>query len=313
MKKLLVIAAADSTTFIDPILDELENDFEITRGKKLVSFDQVFDAIIKSDIVWLEWLDGVPLQILQVINRFPEQKYIVRCHRYELFQDRCLQAIKTLNSSKISQLIFVSEYVRQIGILHFPWMEKSVVLANQIDTDKFPFRKREKGKNLLFLGRMSYVKNLPIMLHFFYELLKIDNSYKLHIVGNITDRELFYYADNFTRKAKITKSVKFYGHIENKKLPDFMADMHFICCTSVFESQGVGILEAMATGLRPVIYSFGGAEKLFLHKYLHIDLAGFLESVLEDEYSPDEYRQYVVDNYSVQKNVWKYRDLINSV
>ena len=40
------------------------------------------------------------------------------------------------------------------------------------------------------LGRMSYVKNLPLALTMFHELMKLDSRYKLHIVGGGSQNEI---------------------------------------------------------------------------------------------------------------------------
>jgi len=190
-------------------------------------------------------------------------------------------------------------------------MADSVVIPNLIDIDKFPFVDREEGKNLLFLGRISYVKNLPQMLTYFQDLVGMDSDYHLHVVGQISDPELFYYKENFIAKTGLENHVTFYGRQEGDDLKRIMADMTHITCESVFESQGIGILEGMSMGLKPIIFSFLGAENLFPEKYLHIDREGFLKTILEEDYNPAEYRQFVEDNYSIQKKIELYRDLIS--
>lgn len=317
--KLLVIAAANNYHFINPILDGLKDEFDLGLTRDPINFYSINDlwrAIEKTDIIWLEWLDGISLHILNVLKlqgaTLPKKKYIVRCHRYELFGERRLLQIQAVEPSTISKLVFVSEHVRQIGIQHFPWMADSVVIPNLIDIDKFPFVDREEGKNLLFLGRISYVKNLPQMLTYFQDLVGMDSDYHLHVVGQISDPELFYYKENFIAKAGLENHVTFHGRQEGEDLKRIMADMTHIACESVFESQGVGILESMATGLKPVIFSFLGAENLFPEKYLHIDRKGFLKAMLEEDYNPAEYREFVEDNYSIQNKIGLYRDLINS-
>ena len=317
--KLLAIAAANNFHFLDDILKALENDFDInTLGiNQKVSLASVHSAINNTDCVWLEWLDGYCLELLT--HEFTKKKHlrkkkvVLRIHRYELFNDRLLNSIQFVEPDLIDRLVFVSEYVKQIGISHFPWMEKGVVIPNLIDVDKFPFVKREKGYDLLFLGRISYVKNLPFMLDMFNELLKLDSRYHLHLVGNISDKELYYYLDNYMKKMKIYDKIFIHGHVLNDELPSTMAMMQYVCCSSIFESQGVGILEAMASGLKPVIFNFPGAETFFPEKWLYMDRKDFTFNVMSPDYDSQEYRDFVLDNYSIQKKIGLYRDLIQEV
>jgi len=294
-KRLLIIPAANNTNFISDIAKALEEKFEI----------DIFDLTKEQNIpnnrqysyIWLEWADGYPLYMA---TKFTKEilcgtKVILRIHRYELFQKRTLSLIVEINPNIIDKLIFVSEYVKQIGISMFPWMEKGEVIPNLIDHTKFPFHDRKRGKNILFLGRISYVKNLPY--------------YKLHIVGDIADKELYYFKENFIKKIpylNIGENIIFHGRIENSQLPDIMNEMHYLISCSIFEAMPVGVLEAMATGLKPIVYSFGGAEDIFPQKYLFMTRTEFLKSIMQNNYNPREYHDYVVRNYSIQENLWRY-------
>jgi len=335
MKKVLIIAAGDNFNFIRDIGDALKKDFDVklfdtekvmnARYTEKVSWwERVMTEIKRVDLVWLEWADGLPLEIITKQNprNFPDRKIILRIHRYELFNPHLLNRIKIINQERLNALVFVSEYVWGIFAEKFPIMsddlanigkDKTHIIPNLIDIDKFPFHERDRGYNLLFLGRVSYVKNLPLMLTMFHELLKLDPNYMLHIVGEITDPEVHYYQDNFINKLGIEDNVKLYGHIPNDQLPDFMKEMSFICCSSIFESQGVGILEGMATGLKPVIFNFPGAENFFPDKWLYMDRSKFIMRIMEPGYKSELYRQFVLDRYSIQKNLRLYKNLINEV
>jgi len=303
--KLLIVAAANNTHFLDDIVKALPVELEKRNFQ---------DA----DVIWLEWADGDCLKLL--LDSFYREKYlrkkktILRIHRYELFNPSILNLIGKIDPMVIDHLVFVSHYVRQIGISHFPWMEKGVVIPNLIDVDKFPFNKDHlpmPGYDLLFLGRISYVKNLPLMLNMFNELLKIDSNYRLNLVGNIHEPELIYYLDNYIDKAKLTGKINIHGHIENELLPDFIKGMSYIVSSSIFESTGIGILEGMATGLRPVIFNFPGAEYLFPEQWLYIDRQKFVDIILRGGMQPKMCREFVLQNYSVQRKIGLYEELIN--
>ena len=85
-----------------------------------------------------------------------------------------------------------------------------------------------------------------------------------------------------------------------------MNEMHYLISCSIFEAMPVGVLEAMATGLKPIVYSFGGAEDIFPPEYLFMTRTEFLKSIMQNNYNPREYHDYVVRNYSISENLWRY-------
>jgi len=316
MKKLVVVAAGNNFNFIQDIADALQDDFEIDLLRYFpVERGSFFGKLSDADVVWLEWADGICLELF--FDDFCSRKYlrkkkvILRIHRYELFNRRLIDKIALIDPSIIDNLVFVSNYVRQIGIQYFPWMGKGVVVPNLIDIEKFPFQERLPGFNLLFLGRISYVKNLPLMLNMLNELVGLHSYYKLHLVGDIHEPELVYYLDNYLDKAGLHDNVVIHGYIENEKLPELMKEMNIICSASIFESQGVGILEGMATGLKPAVFNFPGAEQFFPEKYLYINRQQFVDIVMSPVRDNRVYRDFVLHNFSIQEKIGLYKDLIN--
>ena len=319
--KIRIVACADNFHFIKDLVPALSDEFDI-KGVKFDGlntsdswFTPRWHAAMESDIVWIEWADGEMFQILaHCPETFGNKKIILRLHRYELFTPRTLQGIAALSKEsieRIDKLVFVSKTVQQIGIGKFPWMSDSVVIPNLIDHTKFPFHGREKGLNIMMLGRMSYVKNLPLALSMFHELWKKDSRYNLHLVGNISDPELVYYIENFVMKAA-NPNIYYHGQIDNDKLPKFMENMNYILSSSVFESQGMGILEAMCCGLKPLVFNFPGALDTFPMQCLWIDLEQFRRSITYSHGS-EFYHNWVVAKYSIEKNIYLYKNLIYGV
>lgn len=314
-KKLLITAAANNFHFIRDIANRLSEWFNVEMFRSAHPNPLPYEQLYNAGVVWLEWADGLNILLLVNGETYTKQKVILRLHRYELFTSRTLALLQTLTDSgtykNIDKLVFVSEFVRQIGISKFPWMaENSVVIPNLFDHTKFPFQSRGKGYNLLFLGRISYVKNLPLCLAMFHELLKLDSNYKLHIVGEIADPELIYYLKNFAEKTKLDDNITWRGRVPHEKLPKLMADMNYIICSSIFESQGLGLIEGMATGLKPVVFDFPGAEQFYPEKWLWTDRTDFIGNILSPDYKPQKYHDYTIEKFSIEQNIWRYKNLI---
>jgi len=320
--KVRIIACADNFHFIKDLIPALSDEFDIKITN--ISTGTGWKDFISSDVIWLEWADGKSLRVLDIIRQscsLVNTKTILRLHRYELFTPRTLDNIAALSNefvSRIDRLVFVSKVVQQIGISKFPWMAFSDVIPNLIDHTKFPFQEKTQGFNIMMLGRMSYVKNLPLALSMFNELSKINYRYKLHIVGEIAEPELIYYTANFVKKSGLDDRVVFHGRIDNDKLPEFMKDMNYILCASIFESFGMGILEAMCCGLKPVIFDFPGAENIFPEQWRWIDSEQFINRIeIDFQFASNsltnDYNEWAVEYYSIEKNIYLYKDLINGV
>jgi glycosyltransferase involved in cell wall biosynthesis len=320
-KKLLIMAAANNFHFIKDIANNLSEFFDVEMfgiSQDVLMVGGLREQIDSADVIWFEWADGLNMDLLMLGGTLYDKKIILRLHRYELFTSRTLGLLQQLTDSgnykKIDKLVFVSEFVRQIGISEFSWMaENSVVIPNLIDHTKFPFTRRDRGYNLLFLGRISYVKNLPLCLTMFHELLKLDSNYKLHIVGEISDPELRYYLWNFASKNNMLGNIITHGRIAHELLPDFMKRMNYVVCSSIFEAHPVGIIEGMATGLKPVVFNFPGAEKIYPEKWLWTDRTDFINNILSHDYNPQEYHDYVMEKFSIQENIERYKNLIEEL
>ena len=69
----------------------------------------------------------------------------------------------------------------------------------------------------------------------------------------------------------------------------------------------------MCCGLKPVIFNFPGAEYTFPEwDYRWIDFEQF-ENILIGDYDPESYHNWAVENYSIEKNIHLYKDLIYGV
>jgi phosphatidylinositol alpha-mannosyltransferase len=132
------------------------------------------------------------------------------------------------------------------------------IIPNGVDVGRFspevePLPQFDDGKlNLLFLGRLERRKGLPYLLQAF-ALLKGELPHlRLIVVGG--DGGMLAPCQRFVERTGL-RDVVFAGYVPEADLPRYYRSAHVFCAPNTgSESQGLILLEAMASGL-PVVAS----------------------------------------------------------
>ena len=298
MKKLAFICQAGLDSFIHDIKNNLSNDYE-TNLYLVQSKEEIQEAVEWGDILWYEWANDVAVYGTRLSKIKPdEQKIIVRLHSYEALSGMA----KNLHWKSVDACIFVAGHVKELmtrQILAFDEITKSYIIHNGINLNRFEFTEKEKGNNIAFLALISNKKGPMLLIHAFNWLSKQGN-FELHIGGQIQEQRYNLYMGQIIRELGISEKVKFYGQVKN--VNEWFKDKHFIINTSPWEGCPVGLLEAMACGLKPLIHNFPGAKYLFPKKWIWNDFIDVINMV-EGDYKPKEYRKFVEKNFSLEKQM----------
>ena len=140
-----------------------------------------------------------------------------------------------------------------------------------------------------------------LLLQGMQKLHYIDPEYKLFFAGVFQDPMLEQYVRHMVQTLNLTDVVFFDGW--QKDVTSWLADKHYIVSGSIGESQGMGLLEAMACGLKPVIHNFPGADQIFPSEFLFNISEEFCTQILSDSYEPHRYCKFVEDNYSLKNQL----------
>ncbi|MGL4209791.1 MAG: glycosyltransferase family 4 protein, partial [Candidatus Adiutrix sp.] len=225
---------------------------------------------------------------------------------YEILSNLASQ----INYAAVTDLIFVSNYMRNLFMNKLPGRLGSTrvhVIHNGIHLNHFPYFPGKQRKKIAFVGKLDYKKDPMLMMHAFAFLQKRHPELEMHVAG-APDKNRHYLAiPDMLAKNKLQGAMTFYGHV--KDIPAWYIDKDFILCTSPFESQGVGLLEAMHGGLRPLIYSFPGAESLYPPPCLWHDFDE-LESLLLNGPDPQETSRFVAEKYSMERQAQNFLKVI---
>jgi len=186
-----------------------------------------------------------------------------------------------------------------------------VTIPNGVDLDKLKFIDRGRGKNLACIGHLSVRKNPMLLLQCMQKLHYIDSEYKLFFAGTFQNPMVEQYVRHMAQALELTEVVFFDGWHED--INSWLQDKHYIVSGSIAESQGMGLLEGMACGLKPVIHNFPGASAILPSEFLFNISEEFCQQILADTYEPQRYRRFAEENYPLKNQLSKVNDILTQL
>ena len=139
------------------------------------------------------------------------------------------------------------------------------VMPLGIDTKLFiPKQKDNQTFNLLFVGRITRLKQIEICLETLALLLKKQKiRFTLTIIGPVSDNEYFSELKALAEELQIMEYTDFVGTVEQKDLVPYYQRANLLLLPSAHESYGMVMVEAMACGT-PVaaLQGSGGPDEI---------------------------------------------------
>jgi len=287
----IAIFCGPHDTFLEDIITHLSG-LQTVKRFKGTTVEEMQALMEWSDVSWFEWCDGLVVQA----SKLPKVcKIICRLHSYEVFANFPHEVAW----DKIDCLVFVAEHIQAIFLDQWPHLKQQLpmeVIHNGINLQKYQLQNRPPGFNIAYVGYINHKKNPSLLLQCMSHLNEIDPRYVLHIAGEHQELRFKLYVEHMVNALGLERNIQFHGWVDNVEA--WLADKSFILSTSVLESFGYGIAEAMARGLKPLIHNFVGAENIYPREYLFNSVREFGQMVLNPDFRPAEYRQYIEDNYS---------------
>ena len=307
-KKLVFFVKNKMDAFLTDIIEGLSNNYIV---KKIIVTD--FDYIDKwmewSDICWFEWCD----ELVEYGSKLPianRRKIICRIHRYEVFTNNIFK----VNWNNVDSLTVVTKHLKKIikeKISDIEYKVNIEVINNGVNLKNYNFKNREKGFNIAYVGYIHERKNPSLILQVINKLVKIDSRYKLYIAGNFQDELIKLYWDYEIEKMNLQNNIIFEGWQED--INKWLDDKNYILSSSIHESFGYGIAEAMSSGVKPIIHDFIFSQEIWDKKYIWNTIDEAIEMIGDNEYNSKEYRDFIEKNYSLFKQINEVNSLIKKV
>lgn len=289
-KKIAFFVRPGLDSFLDEIVNGLTYEYE-TRKIIVYEYSQIDEGMEWADICWFEWCDDLICYGSRKETGL-RKKIICRLHSYEAFTDYP----SMVKWDAVDKIIFVGKHIRDFFVDASKIdKEKTVVIPNGVDMEKYTFKDRGPGFNIAYVGYINYKKGPMLLLHTFKEIYGKDNRYKLYIAGEFQDTRDILYFSQMIRELKLESNIFFEGWQNN--LNEWLEDKNYILCTSILESQNMSVMQAMAKGIKPLIHNFVGARTIYQDSLIFNTIQEAV-ILLDGKYDSQEYRRYIEKSYS---------------
>ena len=210
---------------------------------------------------------------------------------------------------------------------NFRCRNRVLVVSNMVDTDRFtqtPFPPTAEGYHLLFVGLMETgQKGVPILLQAISQIKQsghpLELSLHLDLVGG---GKLLPEYQTLARQIALDDMVTFHGYQPPAVVAQMLRESHALVLPSHFESQGVVVIEALASG-RPVVSTRCGGPEFMVNSTNGLivepgnatELAAAIVNLLThlDRYDPASIASNAVSLYSYNAVVSTLSEIYDSV
>jgi L-malate glycosyltransferase len=177
-------------------------------------------------------------------------------------------------------------------------------IPNVVDTDFFtPGIRTETGFTFVNVANLDDNKNHKLLIESFSKYFRGNSGFQLIIVGEgMKLPELNCLIDSL----KIRDQVKLLGKLTRYEIKEILGQSSCFVLSSIYETFGIVIIEAMSCGLPAVSTRSKGPESIIVDKKLGIlcdnnstSMGEALLKATEERYDARFIRNYVIENFSM--------------
>lgn len=273
----------------------------LARGGSVGLTAQLQTVVDQADVVWVEWGSALAAYITQARLDKP---VIIRLHRYEV-QTQWPQFVET---SGCDGLVFVSEWVRRVLLMHRPGLSEmeQFVIPLGVDARRFDLEKNPEATYTLgLIGWSSWVKDPDFALDVLDVLRERDERWRLLLVGAAPAALDSWAQALMNRVAGYGDAVEMLGQRDD--VPQVLRRVGYILSTSVLESFHQAVVEGVASGAVPVVRDWpevkglGGAASVYPGEWLVNTPVEAAERVLATPLPFEQGREYLESTLSLER------------
>lgn len=307
-KKLKIFVRKGFDQFLSDLVEGLSPFYEVERVV-IESVAQIEPAMQDADICWFEWCDELIMHATK-LDIARHKPIVCRLHRYEAFTD----IPGRVQWECVDQLLLVTDHLITILRQTVPGIEDRVqinVVNNGVAVDKIPFIPRNPGYNIASVGYIHMRKNPMMLLQIMEKLVRFDSRYTLHVAGKFQDTLVAMYWEYAIKEMGLTDNIKFEGWQED--VTQWLGDKNYLVSTSMHESFGYSIAEAMSMGIKPVVHNFPFSTRIWPEQILFNTVDEAVGMITSNIYSSQAYRNFIETNYSLFEQITQIRKILASL
>ncbi|ABC23535.1 glycosyltransferase [Rhodospirillum rubrum] len=251
-------------SFMRDLIAPLDRDFAV-RFLHPQGTEGLAEAIADADVVWFEWCAHHAAWATRSLD-LGGKRVVIRLHSTEIYDSTFPQSIPW---EVVDHLILVGEDIRGEVEEAIPGLAKRVeitVIANGVDCTLFRPGRAADPHAIGWVGDVAMKKNPMLALQIIGALVEEDPRYHLHMAGAMPCRRTARYLAHQIAERGLGAHVSFHGPVST--MPAWYRAMGALLSTTLYESFGLNILEAMASGCRPVVHNYPGAGRLWPREIL---------------------------------------------
>lgn len=314
----------DKNVEIEYLIDKMPNKKELLNALNKRNLVKIIGELIKSiKIIFLKYYRNIraikkinsdyiiTTRIFHnnLVSKFANKKIIKIATEHNYHNDDIKYVSQLIKSvSNFDYFVVVSRELKEYycGKIIEP---KVIYIPNVLDSMPKAQSKLDKN-NVISIGRFSKEKDFVTLLKVFKEVKKSNASVNLYLIGDGDEKENI---KQFIKANNLEKSVIMPGFLDQKKIEKYMLNSKIYVMTSITESFGLVLIEAMSYGLPCIAFdSASGARELIKN-----DKNGYLVSNRNIKKMSDKIVELIncknIYNYSNEAQLTSKKYLIKNI
>lgn len=278
-------------SFMRPLAAHLEGAWQVDFYHP-GTVDEVTQATQDCDVLWFEWCGPLAVYATNHIDLLGK-KVIVRLHSFEAIDTNYPNEVFWGN---VDHLVLVCGDVLDILRSHYTDIARQTdvqVIFNAIECARFANATPKSMTDIAWVGGLEMKKNPALFLQIMARLVALDPACRLHVAGQFNDLRTYRYLNHLIGRLGLKEHIKFYDYVSD--MPAWLQNKGVLLSTTLYESFGMNIGEAMAAGAFPVIHDFPGSDQLWPRECLFTTVDEAVALILQA--AAGRYVDYVRDRY----------------
>ena len=240
-----------------------------------------------ADVVICEWCG--PNAIWYSANKRPDQRLIVRLHRFELYAPY----VANVTIDAVDSVVCVSRHYADLTRELTGWpAEKIVVIPNFVDLDQFDRPKLPSAAySLGFIGLAPARKRLDRALDVLERLRRLDGRFHLFVKSRMPwdypwiwhEHDERAYTDDILRRVRGTALLRDAVVFDRfgPDVPAWLRGIGWMLSTSEDESFHLAPAEGMASGAVPAVLDWPGSATIYPDRWIHAGVDAMAARIAE--------------------------------